>query len=224
MRQPTIARARPRAASTEVRTARAVGGLPLPSTSQSIDTPNARANADAVSVVARCRPVSSSATWDGDSPASALASRAEMPASCRTSLSRSASDMVSKPLAATSTLVKRAAVDLVAEARQGHEVSEIAERIESVRAELGISRRELSRRAGLSPSHVEQLTAGRVVTPSAVVVAAIAHALGVSVDWLATGQGPRRRESRPVPATLAQVAADAAYTADELDLVLHARA
>lgn len=115
MRQPTIARARPRAASTEARTALAVGALSLPVTSQSIDTPNARAIAATVSVVARCRSVSSSATWDGESPESALASRAETPAISRSVRSLDASDMVPKPLAAASALVKRDALDVLAE-------------------------------------------------------------------------------------------------------------
>lgn len=94
----------------------------------------------------------------------------------------------------------------------------ISERIESVLAELKISRRELSRRAGLSPSHVEQLTAGRVATPSAVVISAIAHAAGVSVDWLATGADPRWVEPRLVPPVVLEVARADGYDAAEAEL------
>lgn len=178
-RQPTIARARSRAAVTEARTARAVGDFPVPSTSQSIDTPNARASADAVSVVARCRSVSRSATCDGESPASALASRAEMPASSRSARSLDAIDMVAKPLAATSALVKPETLDAIDATVHGLDVTELGKRVQGLIDELGVSRRELAKRAGLTPSHIWQLTSGKVVKPNMVTLAAIAYAAGV---------------------------------------------
>jgi transcriptional regulator with XRE-family HTH domain len=90
--------------------------------------------------------------------------------------------------------------------------SGLAERVKSILEEMQISRRELSRRAGLHPSHVEQLTANRVARPSQDVLDKIARAAGVSLEWLATGTGPRTRTSDAVPAIVLQIASAEGYS------------
>ena len=59
----------------------------------------------------------------------------------------------------------------------------LGERLRQVRTARGLSVRELARRAGCSASLVSQVERG-VTTPSASVVYALAHQLGISLDFL----------------------------------------
>lgn len=61
--------------------------------------------------------------------------------------------------------------------------SDIGERIRRIRTARGLSVRELAGRAGCSPSLVSQVERG-VTTPSARVVYALAHELGINLDSL----------------------------------------
>lgn len=63
-------------------------------------------------------------------------------------------------------------------------------------------RKELASRAGLSPSVIDKYAQGKS-DPSRQRVVAIAHAAGVSVQWLASGEGPM---NPPTEATTEQAA------------------
>lgn len=69
------------------------------------------------------------------------------------------------------------------------------ERVRVVRERRGLSALALDRRAGLTPGHSAQIESGRVPRVSLKTAAAIAEALDVRIDWLATGKGPERRAS-----------------------------
>jgi len=63
----------------------------------------------------------------------------------------------------------------------------IAERIRAIRTERGISATALSIRAGLSHAVVGHIEAGRTKDPGVGTLIALAVALEVPLDWLATG-------------------------------------
>jgi|GEM_PF-4761663 len=65
------------------------------------------------------------------------------------------------------------------------------DRMKQAREALGLSQRELSHRAGMAASVVNKLERGERPTASFETMTAIAKALGVSVQWLMTGElGP----------------------------------
>lgn len=68
----------------------------------------------------------------------------------------------------------------------------MGDRLRSARSALGLSARELSRLAGLSPTHVSGLESGPRVHMEARVMAALAEVLGCSLDWLVRGVGELR--------------------------------
>jgi len=74
----------------------------------------------------------------------------------------------------------------------------LADRIKEARMARGLSQRELDRTAGLAKNHVWSLEAKDHPHTSYATLAAIASALDVSLDWLATGKGrgPSVREAR----------------------------
>jgi transcriptional regulator with XRE-family HTH domain len=61
------------------------------------------------------------------------------------------------------------------------------------RKSLGLSRARLAELAGVPTSVIGKIERGDVANPGIAYVAAIAEALAVTIDWLATGRGPRRR-------------------------------
>lgn len=68
---------------------------------------------------------------------------------------------------------------------------DIGRRMKETRLRLGVSQGELSRRAGVTQSLISQIERGE--NRSTTYISAIAQALGVSADWLATGRGDPRR-------------------------------
>lgn len=64
----------------------------------------------------------------------------------------------------------------------------LSERVAWARGHAGLSKRGLSRLAGLDPSHVRQLEASGT-RPAEATVRAIAGVLGVPASWLAFGEG-----------------------------------
>jgi transcriptional regulator with XRE-family HTH domain len=65
--------------------------------------------------------------------------------------------------------------------------TEFAARIREMREHLGISARELDRRAGLAEGHTSLIETGTRGV-EAKTLAALAGALGVSLDWLVLGR------------------------------------
>lgn len=87
---------------------------------------------------------------------------------------------MTKVLAVAKRLVKAHAIASLV-------MNELFDRIDRVRQKRGWSMRELSRRAGLAPSHVGHIKNG--TDPKLTTILRIASALGVTVQWLATGDG-----------------------------------
>ncbi len=73
----------------------------------------------------------------------------------------------------------------------------LAERVALVQALSGLDKANLSRLAGLTPSHVGMLISGHVKRPAATTLGALARVLGVSFEWLVSGTG-----TAPKPATV----------------------
>jgi len=69
---------------------------------------------------------------------------------------------------------------------------EFGERLREIRLDCSLSLKQLAGRAGVSLSALGRYERGRTV-PGLDVAAALAEALDVSIDYLATGKGPRRR-------------------------------
>ena len=65
----------------------------------------------------------------------------------------------------------------------------VADRVKLARSERGFSQHGLSRAAGLSASVVNKLECDKH-EPSTRTVRLLAHALGVSIQWLMTGGWP----------------------------------
>lgn len=70
----------------------------------------------------------------------------------------------------------------------------LSERIAWARKKVGLSKRGLSRLAGLDPSHVRQLEA-RGTRPAESTITAIAEALDVPRSWLYFGEGSAPTEA-----------------------------
>lgn len=72
----------------------------------------------------------------------------------------------------------------------------LALRLGHLRGLAGLSARSLSVLAGISPTHVSLIEAGRVSSPESHTSAALASVLGCSLDWLIAGKGkPPTEES-----------------------------
>lgn len=67
----------------------------------------------------------------------------------------------------------------------------LAARIKDARVTLGLTQAELAKRARLSQQMIGKLESGKTLETSRIV--AIAKALGVSPEWLATGTGAKAR-------------------------------
>jgi transcriptional regulator with XRE-family HTH domain len=66
----------------------------------------------------------------------------------------------------------------------------LAQRLRRARKAAGLSARRLDALAGLTPCHTSLIESGLRENPKATTVAALAKALGVSLDWLVSGRGP----------------------------------
>lgn len=69
----------------------------------------------------------------------------------------------------------------------------IGDRVRAERARLKLTQRQLAAQANVSPGQVGHIEAGTRTNLEMGSLAPIAAALGVSVDWLLTGEGPRER-------------------------------
>ncbi len=71
-----------------------------------------------------------------------------------------------------------------------------ARRLRVTRVRAGISARHLSELAGLAPGHVAQIELGKgQKSVSLETGMALAEALGVRLDWLASGLAPQSRRA-----------------------------
>ncbi len=83
-------------------------------------------------------------------------------------------------------------------------------RIKDAREKSGLSARGLSSLVGVAPGTVGNIESGHVESPSADVLAALAGALGTTVDFLALGEG----EPPPYETVRAAIKAKQAAKAD----------
>lgn len=70
----------------------------------------------------------------------------------------------------------------------------LGDRLRVARESAGLGCNELERVAGLK-SCVSRIERGERMAPRYDTVTALAHALGIRAEWLATGEGPMRREA-----------------------------
>lgn len=83
----------------------------------------------------------------------------------------------------------------------------LAKRLAWAREQSGVSQRRLAKLAGLkSERHVCQLESGERLNPELKTLTAIAGTLGVSVGWLASGEGERPEEATIRAAVVAREA------------------
>jgi len=77
-------------------------------------------------------------------------------------------------------------------------MSNLAERLRHLRENAGLSAKALDVLADLTPGHTTLIETGRRADPSASTVEALASVLGVTLDWLVTGEGrePSERSVR----------------------------
>ncbi len=84
----------------------------------------------------------------------------------------------------------------------------VGERIKKRRAELGWTQDQLAQKAGLSKSFLSDLENGKR-SVGAENLLEIARALGVSIDFLMTGEASQDQQAEvPIPASLARFAAE----------------
>ncbi len=67
-------------------------------------------------------------------------------------------------------------------------------RLKWARDTANLSARKLDKLAGITPGHTTAIEAGRKQDITTSTAAKLAHALGVSLDWLISGDGPRPTE------------------------------
>ena len=72
----------------------------------------------------------------------------------------------------------------------------MGERIAQLRQKMGLSQTALAKALGLSASTIAMYEQGRR-EPSVSIIIALAHALGVTIDFLLTGQPPQ--QTIPIP-------------------------
>jgi transcriptional regulator with XRE-family HTH domain len=65
----------------------------------------------------------------------------------------------------------------------------LGRRVRTARNALGLSGRALDDKAGITPGHTSSIELGVRRTVTADTAAALARALGVSLDWLISGEG-----------------------------------
>src|SRR5271166_1269239 len=84
----------------------------------------------------------------------------------------------------------------------------VGERIKKRRAELGWTQDQLAQKAGISKSFLSDLENGKR-SVGAENLLEIARALGVSIDFLMTGEASQDQQAEvPIPASLARFAAE----------------
>lgn len=76
-------------------------------------------------------------------------------------------------------------------------MSQLADRIKAERLRLGLSQETLADRANVTQGAIQKIEAGRR-TPNVLIVADVAVALGVAMDWLVLGEGPKKRRFLPL--------------------------
>jgi transcriptional regulator with XRE-family HTH domain len=91
----------------------------------------------------------------------------------------------------------------------------VGDRVAHLQSLSGLDRAELSRLAGLAPSHVGAIIRGGVKDPASSTMGAIARVTGVSTDWLIRGEGDQPSEDDVHEAI--ERARAAARDADDLD-------
>jgi y4mF family transcriptional regulator len=97
--------------------------------------------------------------------------------------------------------------------RRGEQrMASVGERIRGRRAELGWTQDQLAQKAGISKSFLSDLENGKR-SVGANNLLDIARALGVSLDFLMTGEASQDQKSEvPIPASLARFAAEEGLT------------
>jgi transcriptional regulator with XRE-family HTH domain len=86
----------------------------------------------------------------------------------------------------------------------------LARRVGYLREHSGLEQTPLSKRCGLSASHIGQIIRGDVKKPAPETLVLIARAFRVSLEWLMTGDGPP-----PKPEDVAAAIGVAEHTASD---------
>lgn len=76
---------------------------------------------------------------------------------------------------------------------ESHRMATLGDRLREAREAKGMGQRSLARTSGVSQGHISHAESGKRIELGPTVLSALADALGVSVDWLLTGEGPRER-------------------------------
>jgi len=66
----------------------------------------------------------------------------------------------------------------------------LADRMREARERTGLSARALDKKADITPGHTTAIESGGRANPAAETLRKLAAALGVSIDWLMTGESP----------------------------------
>lgn len=74
-------------------------------------------------------------------------------------------------------------------------MSGLAVRLREARERVGLSARALDEKAAITPGHTTLIESGRRESPAVETIRKLAAALGVSIDWLVTGE---ERGSGPI--------------------------
>ncbi len=107
-------------------------------------------------------------------------------------------------------------------ADRSDELRAIGARVRQLRRENELTQEELAEKAGLSKSFISEIEGGRTAA-SGLLFLKIAEALGVSVEWLLTGELPHAPAVRPseveIPPLVAELAEEQGWSYSEtLDL------
>ncbi len=73
----------------------------------------------------------------------------------------------------------------------------LAARMKIARDASGLTQEDLEARTGIKQGTISKYECGEIAQPSAEKIIALARALGVDFEWLATGAGEMAREAKP---------------------------
>lgn len=91
-----------------------------------------------------------------------------------------------------------AALDITLTSMPTLDLSQLRDRIEFVRQETGLSYRQWSKKAGIRETHVSTIRSKPGMIPRSDTLRKLADAAGISLRWLATGEGDWRAQPEPV--------------------------
>lgn len=112
--------------------------------------------------------------------------------------------------------VKRHALRAISDPSHNAGVDGFISRLRLALELRGITPNALGVRAGMQPGHIAHVLSGRRKSVNADTLLAIARALGVTTDWLLTGEGPIERPGGVVLAPAAEDVAEPSPKASQM--------